>query len=86
MKEGGFWKFLCLFSSRNHPENLTELKHSRDMNSMQVIVNRANEIINERMTAWNVDETTMGATELRQLQKCAFEIARNEFMIGMLEN
>ena len=54
------------------------------MNDMQKIVNRANEIINERMNTWCVDETNMGTNELQQLQKCAFEIARNEFMIGLI--
>ena len=54
------------------------------MNDMQKIVNRANEIINERMNTWCVDETNIGSTELKQLQKYAFEIARNEFMIGLI--
>lgn len=54
------------------------------MTDMQKIVNRANEIINERMTSWGYDETNMGTAELRQLQKCAFEIARNEFTIGLI--
>jgi hypothetical protein len=54
------------------------------MNDMQKILSRANEIINERMNAWCVDETNMGSAELKQLQKCAFEIARNEFMIGLI--
>ena len=63
---------------------LTELIHNIIMNDMQKIVNRANEIINERMNTWCVDETNMGTSELQQLQKCAFEIARNEFMIGLI--
>lgn len=83
MKDGSFPIFQPPFVGKL-PNFYTEQLHNIIMNDMQKIVNRANEIINERMNTWCVDETNMGTSELQQLQKCAFEIARNEFMIGLI--
>lgn len=52
---------------------------------MDACVKRANEIINERMTAWQVDESNMGTAEMRELADVAWKIAYNECKIGLLK-
>ena len=52
---------------------------------MDACVKRANEIINERMTAWGVDESNMGTAEIRELADVAWKIAYNECKIGLLK-
>ena len=52
---------------------------------MDACVKRANEIINERMTAWQVDEMNMGTAEMRELANAAWKIAYNECKIGLLK-
>lgn len=52
---------------------------------MDACVKRANEIINERMTAWGVDEMNMGTAEMQELADAAWKIAYNECKIGLLK-
>lgn len=52
---------------------------------MDACVKRANEIINERMTAWQVNESNMGTAEMRELADTAWKIAYNECKIGLLK-
>jgi len=52
---------------------------------MDACVKRANEIINERMIAWQVDESNMGTAEMRELADAAWKIAYNECKIGLLK-
>jgi hypothetical protein len=52
---------------------------------MDACVKRANEIINERMAAWQVDETNMGTAEMQELADAAWKIAYNECKIGLLK-
>lgn len=52
---------------------------------MDACVKRANEIINERMTAWQVDESNMGTAEIQELADAAWKIAYNECKIGLLK-
>ena len=52
---------------------------------MDACVKRANEIINERMNAWKVDEFNMGAAEKSELADAAWKIAYNECKIGLLK-
>lgn len=52
---------------------------------MDACVKRANEIINERMAAWQVDESNMGTAEMSDLADAAWKIAYNECKIGLLK-
>ncbi len=52
---------------------------------MDACIKRANEIINERMNTWQVDETNMGANERAELADAAWKIAYNECKIGLLK-
>jgi hypothetical protein len=52
---------------------------------MDACVKRANEIINERMNAWQVDESNIGTTEMQELADAAWKIAYNECKIGLLK-
>lgn len=52
---------------------------------MDACVKRANEIINERMAAWRVDESNMGTAEIQELADAAWKIAYNECKIGLLK-
>ena len=52
---------------------------------MDACIKRANEIINERMTTWGVDETNMGTSEMGELADAAWKIAYNECKIGLLK-
>lgn len=52
---------------------------------MDACIKRANEIINERMNAWQVDETNIGASERAELADAAWKIAYNECKIGLLK-
>lgn len=52
---------------------------------MGACVKRANEIINERMAAWRVDESSMGTAEMGELADAAWKIAYNECKIGLLK-
>lgn len=52
---------------------------------MDACIKRANEIINERMNTWQVDETNMGASEKAELADAAWKIAYNECKIGLLK-
>ena len=61
---------------------MNTLKNQKLMNAC---VKRANEIINERMTAWQVDESNMGTAEMQELADAAWKIAYNECKIGLLK-
>ena len=52
---------------------------------MDACIKRANEIINERMNAWKVDEFNMGVAEKSKLADAAWKIAYNECKIGLLK-
>ena len=52
---------------------------------MDACVKRANEIINERMNAWQADEMNIGAAEMQELADAAWKIAYNECKIGLLK-
>ena len=52
---------------------------------MDACVKRANEIINERMTTWQVNETNMGTAEMEEFADAAWKIAYYECKIGLLK-
>ena len=52
---------------------------------MDKCVKRANEIINERINAWEADETNMGSVEMNELADIAWKIAYYECKIGLLK-
>ena len=52
---------------------------------MDACVKRANEIINERMTTWQVNDTNLGTAEMEEIADAAWKIAYNECKIGLLK-
>ena len=52
---------------------------------MDACVKRANEIIQERLIAWDVDEHCMGTGEINELTDAAWKIAYYECKIGLLK-
>lgn len=61
---------------------MNTLKNRKLMNAQ---VKRANEIINERMTTWQVDESNMGTAEMNELRDAAWKIAYYECKLGLLK-
>lgn len=61
---------------------MNTLKNQKLMNAC---VKRANEIIQERLKTWNVDETCMGSGEMSELMDAAWKIAYYECKIGLLK-